>query len=225
MTKTQKNAIIGSMEQNTVLLNQKIAKNLIAYRKRAGLTQAEVAEKINYSDKSVSKWESANGVPDIYILVQLAELYGVTVNDFLGEEPKVPEKPRNHRARFHALIMLLSSGIVWLVATCLFVLLQVSPFEGAWWLVFVYALPVNAIVIVALSGAWKYKLVNFFAVSALVWTALTSLYLTVVSIDVLTWLQTPWLIFVLGVPLQVLETLWAFFRYSIFKKRSKKAGK
>ena len=72
------------MEENTLLLNQTIAKNLAYYRKRAGLTQAALAEKINYSDKSVSKWESGAGTPDVYILVQLAQLYGVTVNDLVG---------------------------------------------------------------------------------------------------------------------------------------------
>ena len=65
--------------ENVEELNQKIAKNLASYRKAAGLTQAELAEKINYSDKSVSKWESGNGVPDLYVLLQLSELYGVTV--------------------------------------------------------------------------------------------------------------------------------------------------
>ena len=55
----------SSIMENIELVNQTIAKNLIFYRKAAGLTQAEVAQKINYSDKSVSKWESGNGVPDI----------------------------------------------------------------------------------------------------------------------------------------------------------------
>lgn len=67
--------------ENLDTTNQRIAKNLIRYRKAANLTQAELAQKINYSDKSVSKWESGNGVPDIYILLKLAELYGVSVND------------------------------------------------------------------------------------------------------------------------------------------------
>lgn len=67
-------------------INQRIAGNLVRYRKAANLTQAELAQKINYSDKSVSKWESANGVPDIYILLKLAELYGVTVNDLVNEK-------------------------------------------------------------------------------------------------------------------------------------------
>ena len=66
--------------ENTSEINLKIAKNLTYYRKRANLTQAELAEKINYSDKSVSKWESGNGIPDVYILLQLARRFGVTLN-------------------------------------------------------------------------------------------------------------------------------------------------
>ena len=69
--------------ENLHEINANIVKNLTYYRKSAGLTQAELAEKINYSDKSISKWESGNGVPDIYILIQLAKLYGVTVNDLV----------------------------------------------------------------------------------------------------------------------------------------------
>ena len=71
--------------ENLETVNRRIAQNLIRYRKAANLTQAELAQKINYSDKSVSKWESGNGVPDIYIFLKLADLYGVTVNDLGGE--------------------------------------------------------------------------------------------------------------------------------------------
>ena len=111
-------------------INQKIAKNLISYRKAAGLTLAEVAEKIHYSDKSVSKWESGNGVPDIYTLVQLAKLYGVDVNAFLDDEKEVRRKEKSRW--LHVLIMLLSSGIVWLVAIFSFAILEIVKPEGAW---------------------------------------------------------------------------------------------
>ena len=76
--------------ENLDTTNQRIAKNLIRYRKAANLTQAELAQKINYSDKSVSKWESGNGVPDIYILLKLAELYGGSVNDLVYESASAP---------------------------------------------------------------------------------------------------------------------------------------
>ena len=46
--------------ENVNEINEKIAKNLVYYRKQAGYTQAELAEKINYTDKSISKWVSAS---------------------------------------------------------------------------------------------------------------------------------------------------------------------
>ena len=58
-----------------------IAKNLTELRTRAGFTQLQLAEKLNYSDKAVSKWERGEAVPDLRVLVKLSEIYGVTVDD------------------------------------------------------------------------------------------------------------------------------------------------
>ena len=68
--------------------NAIIAENMAKYRKAANLTQSELAERLNYSDKSISKWEQGNGMPDIFVLYKLAELYGVTVNDFFYKHEK-----------------------------------------------------------------------------------------------------------------------------------------
>ena len=57
-----------------------VASNLIALRKSRKMTQADVAEKLNYSDKSVSKWEHADSLPYISILSALAFLYGVPLD-------------------------------------------------------------------------------------------------------------------------------------------------
>ena len=197
-------------------LNKKIGQNIALYRNRMGWTQAELAEKINYSDKSVSKWESGGGAPDVYILMQLAELFGVTVNDLLAEEQ--PKKLPKKNWGLHLLIMGLSSGIVWLVTTCIFVLLTMAGASGAVWTTFIFALPVNAIVLLVLAGAWRYKLLNFITVSLTVWTVLLALYCALRFLVGLS--GSVWLVFLLGAPLQVLEILWAFFRYSIFKKKN-----
>ena len=74
-------------------LRRIIKNNLIKYRKAAGLTQVQLAEKLGYSDKSVSKWEREEGVPDIYILKEIADLYGITVNDLISENQN-KEKPK-----------------------------------------------------------------------------------------------------------------------------------
>ena len=200
---------------NNIEINQKIAKNLILYRKAAGLTQAEVAEKIHYSDKSVSKWESGNGVPDVYTLVQLAQLYNVDVNAFLGEEPIARQKEKS--AWLHVLITLLSVGIVWLAAIFSFALLEIVRPEGAWWLLYLYAILANAIVMLVYAAIWRRRIINFLSVTTIIWMALVCCFLTVqLFVGNVPGL---WCIFLVGVPLQVLEILWAFFRSLLRKQR------
>ncbi len=206
--------------ENINAVNTKIAKNLAYYRKQAGLTQAELAEKINYSDKSVSKWEQGNGMPDVYILMQLAELYHVTVNDLIGDNAQEKVKALQMRTTgLHVLIMLLSSGIVWLVATCCFVALQLLKPGFAWWLMFIYAIAVNAVLLVVYAGVWRYRLANFVSVTALIWSALVCLYVTAREVSIIMGndYSALWLVFMLGIPLQVLWVLWVFFR-SLFKR-------
>ena len=159
------------MENNNEL-NEKIAKNLAYYRKKAGFTQAELAEKINYSDKSISKWESGNGIPDVYTLVQLSKLYEVSLNELVGEEvpQQLPAKPQIP-LRLRILIMLLSSGIIWLIAILSFVILEIVFSEGGpWWLTYLYAVMANSILLIVFASIWKLRLLNFFSVSALIWS-------------------------------------------------------
>ena len=213
--------------ENTNEINQKIAKNLIYYRKKAGLTQAELAEKINYSDKSVSKWESGNGVPDVYTLLQLAKLYKVSMNDLVGEETAVKEElPKKKSVGLHILIMLLSCGIVWLVAILVFVSLQIAKPDGPWWITFLYAVMISAIVAIVYAGIWKYRLLNFISVSTLIWMSLTCIYVTCHAAAVaFHWDDGAlWCIFLLGIPLQVLEVLWTFFRTLLRKQRGMSAS-
>jgi transcriptional regulator with XRE-family HTH domain len=219
----------SSMDKYTEI-NEKIAKNLIYYRKSAGYTQAELAEKIKYSDKSISKWESGNGVPDIYILLELAKLYKISLNDLVGEEPpKMQESEATNRKIFSArlLILLLSVGIVWLVATFAFVVMKLINENGNWWIFFLYAVPCSAILCIVLSGIWRYRLINFTATSILVWSVLTCVYVSLFAYGDITMVgegsyKGYWMLFLLGIPLQALEILWVFFR-SFLKKGRKKS--
>ena len=68
--------------------NEIIAENLAMYRKLHGLTQSELAEAIGYSNKSVSKWERGDGMPDILLLLSLSEIYGITVSELIGQTEK-----------------------------------------------------------------------------------------------------------------------------------------
>ena len=72
-------------------LKKQIGANIASYRKHLGLTQAGLAEKLNYSDKAVSKWERGESVPDVLTLINIAELFEITVNDLLQDPNALPE--------------------------------------------------------------------------------------------------------------------------------------
>lgn len=201
-------------------LKQTIADNLVAYRKQAHLTQQELAEKLNYSDKAVSKWERAEGIPDVMVLKALADLYGVTVNDFLVDHTK-PKKLR-FRDYFAKrwLITLLSAILVFFVATIVvFVWLVVDPASAANVAKYTYltALPVSMIVVVVFSCIWGKIWHRCVSGSILIWTLclLIHLALNIVS------LEYTWMIYVVGAAMQLLIILWFILVYLV--KRSKNA--
>ena len=104
------------MLQDEQTLRRTVAKNIAAYRKSHKDTQLDLARKLNYSDKSVSKWERGEGLPDVYILAQIAQLYGVTVSNLIGEE----EPPKKANPHFHIYVLLLSVALVFVIAAILF---------------------------------------------------------------------------------------------------------
>ena len=112
-----------------------VARNLTQCRKAAGLTQLQVAEKLNYSDKAISKWERGEGLPDLLVLCELARLYGVTLDYFVHEHAR-PPRPGGGKRRI--LVCAMSVLLVWLVAVCCFAVLFLLDTEGPLWLAFAY---------------------------------------------------------------------------------------
>ena len=187
-----------------------IAKNIAELRKEAQMTQFELAEKLNYSDKAVSKWERGESVPDISVLKEIADMFSVTV-DFLLEEEHSKKRSFTNNLRIkmknHSFIMGMSLVLVWLVALCVFVVLDMFREYTASreWLVFMYAVPVTMIVWLVLNSVWFNKRRNFFIVSLLMWTTLASVF---VSLIVLSGINVRFLL-LLGVPAQVIIILWS----------------
>ena len=161
------------MPENEEKLRQLIAENIAYYRRQSGDTQADLAEKLNYSDKSVSKWERGDGTPDVFILAKIATLYDITVEDLLREK-KVP-KARTRRILIH----LLSVGLVWLVMTVLFCISKIFRIlpEHAW-MVFIYGIPLTGIVSVVFSGLWWNRLLLNLSCSLIIWGLGLSLVLS-----------------------------------------------
>ena len=71
------------------------ASNIIKLRTQKGMTQAELGALLNYSDKTISKWERGEAIPDAYVLTQLSALFGVSVDFILSSHDKW-EKPKEN---------------------------------------------------------------------------------------------------------------------------------
>lgn len=181
-----------------------IAHNLSELRRSASMTQIDLAERLHYSDKAVSKWERGESIPDVGVLKEIADLFGVTVDYLLTEEHTAPREDvpagRQHR---RAVVTLLSVALVWLIATVVFVILgMVLPGLRGEWLAFVYAVPVSAIVLLVFNSLWGRRRRNYGIVSVLMWGLLLSAFLTYPR-------GMMWMIFLLGIPAQIIIWLWS----------------
>ena len=182
------------MKVDEATLRRTVSKNIAAYRKAHSDTQLTLAEKLNYSDKSVSKWERGESLPDIFILTQIADLYGITVSNLIGEI----EPPKQSKPAYHMFILLLSVTLVFVIAAALF-----SAFRA--WLFFVFAVPVASIVCIVFTSLWWGIWQQSISISVLIWSLGVCLYLT---------LRLPnlSLLFIVCAALQVLVILWELFR-------------
>ena len=197
-------------------LEQIIADNLVYYRKASGLTQLEVAEKFNYSDKSISKWERAEGMPDILVLKALADFYDIRVDDFFKEEKTKIKMTRKSKRWF---IFGLSETLVWLVFGVFFTVFSIAlPNKFDWWLLFVYAAAASAILAVVWAGIYHKRLYQLIATSCIVWFTIASIYLTALMVTLPNPNPNLWLLFLIGVPLEILAILWYFLRKNLKKR-------
>lgn len=186
-----------------------IAKNIADLRKANGYTQISLAEKLNYSDKAISKWERGESVPEIGVLKEIADLFGVTLDYLVQKEHTAPPKPTGKTNKHnHAFITGMSVLLVWLIATVAFVVIDLSTAVYSHWLAFIWAVPVSFVVWLVLNSVWFNRRLNFLIISLLMWTLLAALYISFLPFGF-----NIWLLFVVGVPGQVLVLLWSKLRY------------
>ena len=186
-------------------MKQTIADNITELRKELHLTQAELAEKMGYTDKAISKWERAESIPDIVTLKEFADLCGVTLDYLVEKEHKENRTALSKQARSNRMVIsLLAAAAVWLIATVLFVYLQIFGIPHVW-LVFAGAVPVTMIVLLVFNSIWGNIRLNYLIISVLVWSTLAFAYFILIQYNL-------FLIFLIGVPIQVMIILWSRIR-------------
>lgn len=207
------------MEQKP--LKQIIAQNLTDLRKKKGVTQIQLAELFNYSDKAVSKWECGDTTPDVETLKALADYYGVTLDYFIhegtSEEKKgmviAPERTINK-----PVIALLSCMIPALIATVAYFTI-LSALSISYWMAFCWWIPIDALLLFIFSCLWWNRGTRSFTGILLIWTFLICLYVQLgVSLpDMSGW--NLWAIFFIGIPLTIACLLWVWVKKKSTIKR------
>ena len=175
------------------------AANIISLRTKAGMTQAQLAELLNYSDKSVSKWERAEAVPDAYVLKHMSEIFGVSVDYLLSShndwEPISQKQKRRYRSE---IIVLISMAVIWTLAFFIFIIGWILG--HMLWLVFIYAVPISLITLLVFNSVWENGKRNYYIVSTLVASIFVMVYLTL-----LRW--NPWQLLLLIIPAEIIVFL------------------
>lgn len=191
-----------------------IAQNITALRQSHKMTQIELAEKLNYSDKAVSKWERGESIPDVIVLKTIADLFGVSLDYLLEEdheqkpaEPQ-PQQAPHHHVRNRAVVTLLSLLIVWFLAALIFAVMDTfwEDLHGGW-LAFMYAVPVSMVVWLVFNSLWFNTRRNYLIISLLMWSSLVALFINAAVMG-----YPFWRFLCLGIPGQLAIYAWSRFK-------------
>lgn len=187
-----------------------VARNLADLRMKNGMTQLQLAEALNYSDKAVSKWERGESLPDLEVLIRIAEIYEVDLDYLISADhderySSSPKQRQTRARRNYFFITTMAVLLVWLIASLAFVILVgIWGYRWAFALSFLYAVPVSCIVLLVLNTVWFGGRKNFYIISLLMWSMLATI---VATLHAFVGKFFP-LIFILGIPGQIIIALW-----------------
>lgn len=200
-----------------------VAKNLMKYRKQAGFSQLDLAKKLNYSNKNISKWENGETTPSIFVLNQIAQLYGIKVDDFLSisqedanQEPTAPRIDDRRKLIFRIGMLLLANAIVYAVGTALiYALHYVNIADFNKYLIYLYLSPLSFLSVTIFIRVLC-KFVDPISLSIFGWLICLGIYLSFINIPYIAF------VFALGAAYEfILIFMVLLLNIKLFNKRPK----
>ena len=186
-------------------INEVVKNNLVELRKKRELTQLELAEKINYSNKAVSRWENGEVTPDLETLNKLAKIYDVPLASIIQKNGIRKDAKANQISNANKIVIaLLGVVLVWFIAIITYVSIKLI-YNIDYWQIFVWAVPLSFVVTVVFSLMWWKKPMSVAVISGLVWTLLTAIYVQLLPYNL-------FFIYSIGIPVQVALILWLFIK-------------
>lgn len=199
-------------------IKQIIADNLISLRKKHGYTQNELAEMLNYSDNTVSRWEHAEITPSVETLEQIANIYNVPLEFLIKENivKNVETDEKSYKMK-KLMIVLLCVSMVWMAAVIAYFYYQSFTSRNPWTL-FVWAVPLSCLVLMCFNNYINSRTYSFVFSTIFIWSTLASFYLQFLSYNL-------WLLFIIGIPAQMATSVFTYVRPRQKKKEKKQKTK
>ncbi len=182
-----------------------IAENLTQLRKAQGLTQAQLAEKFNYSDKAICRWEHGETLPDINTLYALCEFYRVTMNDLVSSDFEATDIDKSEKEvfKYRILTTAMVLAALWLLAVVVFI--TTIAYGYNYWIIFIWGVPVSCILILRL---WRHHGIGvvpkIILHSIIIWTTITAVFLHLLCVTGV----NAWMFYLIGLPMQCLVIIW-----------------
>ncbi len=194
-------------------VREAIAYNITALRQATNITQSKLADILNYSDKAVSKWERGEAVPDVMVLKQIADYFGVSVDYLLTKKHSADEVPSNAlseiKRKNHFIISTLAVLLVWLGVVLLFVIFSNCKVKSPW-TVYVCAPMLSCVVALVFNSIWGIRRMNFLIVSLLIWTLIAALHVIfIVYVG-----ANLWQLYLVGIPGQLIVLFSACIKFN-----------
>ncbi len=199
-------------------IEQNIQLNLVELRKSHKLKQSDLAEKIGYSDKTISRWENGSSVPDIASLSILADFYGITLDDIVKENAiskvSIESKQKQKEETINEIVMLsLSVVTVWLLAVIIYVAVSITK-NIRFWQIWIIAVPVSMIFLYRFNRrTLNIRFVNTILLSVILWSIVTIAFVMTLEFGL-------WQLYLIPIPVEAMIII-----YTLFGKRGKRAKK
>lgn len=184
-----------------------ISNNIISLRRHHKMTQLDLARKVNYSDKAISRWENGEVIPDVETLQELSHIFGVPLS-YMFESHNQSDISRKSKITLNeVLLQIFVVCIAWVVVTILFVTIQIM-YDYSFWQAFVWGVPISSIICLYFNRKWRSQASSIVFGTLLNWSLLTCVYLQFLSYNL-------WLLFLIGIPVEAAVVVYSIIKYKL----------
>ena len=200
------------MESSRKDIKEIVGNNIAYLRKESKWTQAELAERLNYSDKAISKWERGESAPDYDCLLELSKIFNVQVDYFFHEDSSEKSayiNSGNYLKIRELLTVILLCATAYVVATAIFLIAWFDNPESVkyFWISFVWATPVCSLLLLRYFKRNRHTVGRIYCSSIFLWTLLASIHLQCLLVNI-----NAWMIYLIGVPLEAVIIIYNFVK-------------